>query len=325
MSRIGILTSGGDAPGMNICINHLTYRLLQEGHEVYGIIDGYKGIMEKQVIKLDNKVVNGIENRGGTILKTARLECFAEKEVQLQAVENLKELGIDTLLCLGGDGTFKGALALHNLGIKTIGIPCTIDNDLDYTESTIGYKTAVQTCVNCIENLKDTMESHERVSMVETMGRHRGYIALESGVLTGCKFVVIPEVKFSIKEIADQIKEDIKNGVTADMICIAEGAMGTLTSFEFHKEIEKELGFSIKRNVIGHIQRGGSPVISDKELALRMCNEAVKLIKEGKSNKAIGIKKDKIITVGFEELATVPPHNIEEINDLLEIRKAVQG
>lgn len=317
MRRVGILTSGGDSQGMNTCIYYATKRLLDEGFEVVGIIGGYLGLIEKEVIKLDYKFVENIENRGGTVLGTARFEEFRKKEVQEEAAKYLNELGIDTLICLGGDGTFKGAEALAKLGINVMGIPCTIDNDLFYTDYTIGYKTAVQICLDCIEKLKDTMTSHDRVSVFETMGKNHGYITLEAGLIAGIKFVVIPEREYDVKKIANIIKNDIKNGFKNDMILISEGATHKKDAKDFHEEIEKELGYSIRRNVLGHIQRGGTPVGEDKLLAYRYANEAVNNILNNTRNKIIGIHDDKIVSLDFSDLNTFKVHHNQHYYDEL--------
>lgn len=292
MRKIGILTSGGDAPGMNAAIRATTRIALQSGFEVYGIYDGYYGLVNNDIAPLTSLDVAGIIYRGGTVLRTARLPEFIESKVQEKAAENLKRLGIDTIVVIGGDGSFRGAKDLSRWGINCIGIPGTIDNDLGYTDYTLGFDTAVNTVLSAINNIRDTMTSHGRISIIEVMGRNCGQIALYAAIAGGAEAAIIPERPFNVDELADRIRYDSTRGRKSDIIILAEGVC---KAEDLKKELNDHLGFTIKTTTLGHVQRGGTPTLNDRILAARFSYRAIQLIKEGKTNRLVGVKGRDIV------------------------------
>ena len=292
MRKIGILTSGGDAPGMNAAIRATTRIALQSGFEVYGIYDGYYGLVNNDIAPLTSLDVAGIIYRGGTVLRTARLPEFIESKVQEKAAENLKRLGIDTIVVIGGDGSFRGAKDLSRWGINCIGIPGTIDNDLGYTDYTLGFDTAVNTVLSAINNIRDTMTSHGRISIIEVMGRNCGQIALYAAIAGGAEAAIIPERPFNVDELADRIRYDSTRGRKSDIIILAEGVC---KGEDLKKELNEHLGLTIKTTTLGHVQRGGTPTLNDRILAARFSYRAIQLIKEGKTNRLVGVKGRDIV------------------------------
>lgn len=292
MKRIGVLTSGGDAPGMNACIRAVVRSALFCGMEVVGIKRGYHGLVFNDTVDMRMDSVSDIIQRGGTILYTARCNEFKTKEGMDKALVTIKDLGIEGIIAIGGDGTFRGARDLCNLGIPTIGIPGTIDNDLPYTDYTLGFDTAVNTCLYLINNLRDTMTSHERVSIVEVMGRNCGDIALYAGVAGGAEAIIIPEVPISVDEIVERMKRSRDRGKSSNIIVLAEGAGN---AEKLAEEIEKKMDISIRSTIIGHVQRGGSPTMADRVLASKFGYHAVDLLKKGIGNRVIGIVNNKIV------------------------------
>lgn len=314
MKKIAILTSGGDAPGMNACVRAIVRTALYKGWEVYGIERGYQGLLSGDIYKLDSRSVSDKIQLGGTFLKSARCPEFVNIDVQQKGAELLSAFGIDGLVVIGGDGTFHGAQALaDNFGINVIGIPGTIDNDLGYTDYTLGFDTAVNTVLWAINNLRDTMHSHERVSVLQVMGRHCGDIALYSGMAGGAEYILVPEVAFDIDEIAKDLRKSSVKGKTSNMIIFAEGAG---VCVDFINELKTKTGLDIKYTTLGHIQRGGSPTMRDRYLAARWGSRAIKLLEEGKNCMAIGIKDDKIIDVPFSKVFTIKKNfNFELYNE----------
>lgn len=301
MDRIAVLTSGGDAPGMNACIRAVVRTALNFNMDIYGIERGYAGLVKGEISRLGTRSVSDMIHKGGTFLKTARCPEFTDIEVQRQGFEALSAFGIEGLVVIGGDGTFRGAKALsENFGIKVMGIPGTIDNDLAYTDYTVGFDTAVNTVLWAINNLRDTMHSHDRVSLLEVMGRHCGDIALYAGVAGGAEYVLVPEVPYDLDKIASQIKKSYLRGKTSNMIVLAEGAGNR---DEIAKYVQEKSGISVKVNNFGYIQRGGSPNMQDRVLAARFGYKAVELLRDDKDSCAIGIKDNKVITVSFDEVA----------------------
>lgn len=302
MKRIGILTSGGDAPGMNAAIRAVVRTALVNGIEVMGIYKGYLGLHEGEIHPMDRSSVSDIIQKGGTILKTARFEEFADLEVRKKAAQVLKIYGIEGLVVIGGDGSFKGAKGLSELGIKTIGIPGTIDNDLDYTDRTIGFDTAQNTVIDAINKIRDTSSSHQRVSVVEVMGRNCGDLALYAGLAGGATTILVPEKKYSKEEIIRTVMDGQRQKKHHNLVVIAEGVG---KSDEIAKEIEEISGIETRLTVLGHIQRGGSPTAFDRVLASKMGHRAVELLMEGKSGRVIGTVKGDIVDLDIHEALSI--------------------
>ena len=272
MKTIGILTSGGDAPGMNAAIRAVVRSAIYYGCKVYGINRGYKGLIESDLVEMDLSSVGDIIHRGGTILKSSRCEEFKTEEGRQKAVKILKKHGIDCLVVIGGDGSFNGAQKLSDLGFPAIGIPGTIDNDLAYTDYTIGFDTALNTVVDAISKIRDTSSSHERVNIVEVMGRHCGDLALYSGLAGGAETIIVPEVDYKIEDICLRLETTKKRGKRHSIIVVAEG-VGNAN--DIAKGIVERTGADLRVTVLGHVQRGGSPTVSDRILASRMGVRAV--------------------------------------------------
>jgi len=303
MKTIGVLTSGGDAPGMNAAIRAVVRTGLEKGIKVMGIKRGYSGLINGEIEDMDRHSVSDIIQRGGTILRTARCPEFKTEEGRLKAVNILKVFGIDGLVVIGGDGSFQGARLLSQLGIATIGLPGTIDNDLAYTDFTIGFDTAVNTVLDAINKLRDTSSSHGRVSIVEVMGRNCGDIALYAGIAGGAESVIVPEVGYDFDDLCKSIITDKINGKWHNLIILAEGVGGAK---ELAEKVEDVTGITARATVLGHIQRGGSPSAQDRILASRMGYRAVELLEEGKSDRVVGIKGNVIIDEDIEEALNMP-------------------
>lgn len=303
MKRIGLLTSGGDAPGMNAAIRAVVRTAIYFGMEVYGIERGYSGLMDDIVTKQEMRSVSNIVQCGGTKLRTARCLEMLTKEGQEKAVATLNRHGIEGLVVIGGDGSFRGAKVLsEQYGVPTIGIPGTIDNDLQYTDYTLGFDTAVNTCLDIINKLRDTMTSHERVSVVEVMGRHCGDIALYSGIASGAEIIVVPEISFDMDNIVSRINRSRSNGKHSNIIVIAEGVMG---AEEFARRLQAVTTHAVRPTCIGHVQRGGSPSMADRMLAAQFGNRAVRLLRDGIGNRAVGIHDNKIIDMDIIEAVSM--------------------
>ncbi len=299
MKKIAILTSGGDAPGMNACIRACVRSAINSGLEVYGVERGYFGLVNNNIFPMDTHSVCDIVQKGGTILKTARCLEFKFPETRKKAADNLKALGVEGLVVIGGDGSFTGARFLSDEnGINVVGIPGTIDNDLAYTDYTLGFDTAVNTVLWAINNLRDTMTSHDRVSLVKVMGRRCGDIAIYAGICGGAEYILVPEIPYDIKAIAEDIKKSKERGKTSNIIVLAEGA-GNET--EIKTLVSVLSGADVKVTTLGHIQRGGSPTMADRMLAARFGTRATELLLQGKTNRVIGIKNNKIIDLDIAE------------------------
>lgn len=293
MKRIGILTSGGDAPGMNAAVRAVARKAMHEGLEVYGINYGYAGLVAGDIFKMEMGTVSDMIQRGGTMLYSARYPEFAEREVQLKGIEQLNKFGIEALVVIGGDGSYHGALRLTEHGYNAIGLPGTIDNDIPYTDFTIGFDTAANTVVEAVDRLRDTAASHERTFVVEVMGRGAGDIALWAGVAGGASDVIIPEHEFDIKAVADKLRRSREKGQKHAVIILAEGVMH---ADEFAKQLSEYGDFQTRASVLGHIVRGGSPTVRDRVLASEMGAYAVELLLEGKGGLAIGMQDNKLVT-----------------------------
>ena len=302
MKRIGLLTSGGDAPGMNAAIRSVVRSGLYFGMEVYGIERGYAGLIANNLGKMEMRSVANNVQCGGTKLRTARCLEMLTKEGQQKALATLERNGIEGLVVIGGDGSFRGAKVLSEYGVPTIGIPGTIDNDLAYTDYTLGFDTAVNTCIDIINKLRDTMTSHERVCVVEVMGRHCGDIALYSGIASGAEIIVVPEIEFNMDEIVAKIRSSRANGKHSNIVVIAEGVM---SAAKFAEQLQAVTEYSVRPTCIGHVQRGGSPSMSDRMLAAQFGNKAVRLLNEGIGNRVVGIHDNHIIDMDIIEAVSM--------------------
>lgn len=285
VKRIGVLTSGGDAPGMNACVRAVVRTALYHGIECYGIRRGYNGLISGDVIRLDEKNISHIINRGGTILYTARSKEFMTEEGQQKACSTCKFLGLDGIVAIGGDGTFRGARALSKLGVNVVSIPATIDNDINCTNYSIGFDTAANTAIECIDKLRDTMQSHERCSVVEVMGRNAGFLAMYVGLAVGATAVLVPEEPINFEhDVIEKIRQARFNGFTHYMIVVAEGAG---SAADIAAKIKDALDLDPRVTVLGHIQRGGTPTGRDRVNATKMGYMAVELLLQGKTNRVI--------------------------------------
>ena len=317
MKRIGLLTSGGDAPGMNAAIRAVVRTAIYYGMEVFGIERGYAGLIEDQVIPMEMRSVSNIVQCGGTRLRSARCLEMTTKEGQEKAVATLKRHGIEGLVVIGGDGSFRGAKVLsEQYGVPTIGIPGTIDNDLEYTDYTLGFDTAVNTCLDIINKLRDTMTSHERVSVVEVMGRHCGDIALYSGIASGAEIIVVPEIEFDVNDIVSRIDRSRASGKHSNIILIAEGVM---SAEKFAAQLQAMTSYDIRPTCIGHVQRGGSPSMADRMLAAQFGNRAVRLLKDGIGNRVVGIRDNKIIDMDIIEAVSMEKTFNRELYETLQM------
>jgi len=304
--RIGVLTSGGDAPGMNAAVRAVTRTALANGIECIGIRRGWQGLINSDFVPLTRESVGHILSRGGTILFTARSEDFMNAKGRQRAVNTCKMLGLDGIVAIGGDGTFCGALELSRLGIPVVGIPATIDNDVGCTNYTIGFDTACNTAIECIDRLRDTMQSHERCSVVEVMGRNAGFLALYVGISVGATAVLVPEHEMDFqRDVVERIQGSRLAGNTHFMIVVAEGAGSAV---ELGKKIKEAVGMEPRVTVLGHIQRGGSPTARDRETATRMGYYAVKSFVEGRGNCIIGTKEGSIVEIPIEEALAMKKH-----------------
>ena len=281
MKTIGILTSGGDAPGMNAAIRAVVRSAIYYGCKVYGINRGYKGLLEEDLIEMNLSSVGDIIHRGGTMLKSSRCEEFKTEEGRKLGVKVLKKYGIDCLVVIGGDGSFNGAKKLSEMGFPAIGIPGTIDNDLEYTDYTIGFDTAMNTVIDAIGKIRDTSSSHERVNIVEVMGRNCGDLALYAGIAGGAETIIVPEVDVKLDEIALRLKTTQKRGKRHSIIVMAEGVEKVGSASDLKKVLTEQAGADVRVTVLGHVQRGGSPTAFDRILASRFGYRAVELLLEG--------------------------------------------
>ena len=306
IKRIGVLTSGGDAPGMNAAVRAVVRTALDCGIECVGIRRGWHGLINSDFVKLDGNSVGHILSRGGTILYTARSEEFMTEKGRARAVTTCKMLGLDGVVAIGGDGTFRGALELSRLGIPVVGIPATIDNDVGCTNYTIGFDTACNTAIECIDRLRDTMQSHERCSVVEVMGRNAGFLALYVGIAVGATAVLVPEKPLDFqKDVVERIQNARLAGSSHFMVVVAEGVC---SAFEIGKQIKDAIGIDPRVTVLGHIQRGGSPTARDRETATRMGYAAVRAFAEGRGNVIICTQEGWVVEMPIEEALEKKKH-----------------
>ena len=313
--RIGVLTSGGDAPGMNAAVRAVVRTCVYHDIEVYGIRRGWNGLIHGDVVKMDEKSVSRTINKGGTILYTARSKEFMTEEGQRRAVSTCKFLGLDSIIAIGGDGTFRGALALSKYGINVIGIPGTIDNDISCTNYCIGFDTAANTAIECIDKLRDTMQSHERCSVVEVMGRNAGYLAMYVGLAVGATAVLVPEKPIDFQQdVIEKLRNARLRGFTHYMIVVAEGA-GHAT--DIAKQIKEAIDLDPRVTVLGHIQRGGTPTGRDRVNATKMGYLAVELLRQGKTNRIVCTHDGGFTDVDIDEALQMKKHMQEmEVNVL---------
>lgn len=319
MKRIGVLTSGGDAPGMNAAIRAVVRTAIYNNLEVIGIIRGYKGLIEGEYQPMNISSVSDIIQRGGTVIHTARSEEFMTEEGQQKAVKTLKELEIEGLIVIGGDGSFRGAQKLSEKGINTIGIPGTIDNDIACTDSTIGFDTAINTALEAISKIRDTSSSHERANIIEVMGRNSGEIALYSGLAGGAETIIVPEFEFNIEEICNKILKGKKRGKRHSIIIFAEGAGDAIS---IGKQIQEKTGIETKATILGYLQRGGSPTAFDRILASRMGWMAVNLLIQGESSRVVCFQKNDYVHMDINEALSMKrdlDKGVYKIADILSI------
>lgn len=309
VQSIAVLTSGGDSQGMNAALRAVVRSALYSGMKVYGVQRGYQGLINGDIREMDLRSVGDIIQRGGTILQTARCKEFMTEEGQHLAADQLRKRGIEGLVVIGGDGSYRGAQKLSELGIRTMGLPGTIDNDIPFTDFTIGFDTAVSIVVDAINKLRDTMTSHERSSVVEVMGRHCGDIALYAGLASGAEAILVPEVNFDVKEIAERMRGNFNSGKRHSIIVVAEGVG---KGEDVARQINELIDIEPRVTVLGHIQRGGTPTHNDRILASRLGDFAVRKLMEGDSGKACGVVQGELIAADIDlVVSTKKPFNME--------------
>ncbi|MBR5321255.1 MAG: 6-phosphofructokinase [Clostridia bacterium] len=311
MKTIGVLTSGGDAPGMNAAVRAVVRAGCENGFRVMGIRRGYNGLMQGDMFEMNLRSVSNIINRGGTVLYSARSPEFKTEEGLQKALKVAKDVNMEGIVVIGGDGSFRGARDLSLRGVNCVGIPGTIDNDIACSDYTIGYDTAMNTVLEMVDRLRDTSESHDRCSVVEVMGRRAGYIALNAGIACGATSILIPEVEYDFqRDVIERMKRTQKTGKRHFIILVAEGIGGVE---EMAKRIEAETGVETRATVLGHVQRGGHPTVRDRVTASLMGHKAVELLKAGVGNRVLAINKDEIVDYDiFEALNMKKSLNIEE-------------
>ncbi|QQE73540.1 6-phosphofructokinase [Brevibacillus composti] len=305
MQKIAVLTSGGDAPGMNAAVRAAVRRAAYYGIQMYGVYHGYEGLMYGDIQEMTLGSVGDIIHRGGTILYSARSEEFKTETGQQKAIDQLNRRGIEGLIVIGGDGSFRGAQKISEKGIRTIGVPGTIDNDIPCTDFTIGFDTALNTVVDAIDKIRDTATSHERTYIIEVMGRDAGDLALWAGLAAGAESILIPEVDNDMRDIVERLEAGHRRGKKHTIIIVAEG-VGSASHYA--EEIKKLTGLETRVTVLGHIQRGGSPTAFDRMLASRMGAAAVDLLLEGKRDRMVGIRNNEIVDVDFQEALSQKHH-----------------
>ena len=316
MKRIGVLTSGGDAPGMNAAIRAVVRTAIYKGMSVIGINRGYNGLLNRDVYEMDLRSVSSIIQRGGTKLFSARCLEFKEEAGVLKGVEACKEIGIEGLVVIGGDGSYRGAGDLSRHGIPCIGLPGTIDNDISSTDFTIGYDTAMNTVMQLVDKLRDTSHSHDRCSVVEVMGRGAGYIAVNTGVACGAVEILCPEREYNLDEIIEKMQASRKIGKQNFIIIVAEGVGH---SEEIAKTIQAKTGIESRATILGHVQRGGSPTVRDRVLASQMGNYAVNLLEKGIGNRVVGIRGTKLVDYDIQEALKMTKPFDDDLYDLTKV------
>jgi 6-phosphofructokinase 1 len=302
IKRIGVLTSGGDGPGLNPCIRAVTRTAISKGLEVMGIERGYTGLVNGDLVPFDARSVGGILGKGGTILGTTRLPEFKDLKYQRQALRVLNQHGVDGLVVIGGNGSLSGALALHKLGFPTIGVPGTIDNDVGGTDMAVGVDTALNTVLDAIDKIKDTASSHQRAFLIEVMGRDCGYLALMGGIAGGAEMILIPEIPTPVEKVAECLTDAYVRGKSHGIVIVAEGYKpGTQALLQYLEEHREELGFHMRVTVLGHVQRGGAPSAYDRILGTRLGAAAIEGLLNGKSGHVAGILGGAIAYTPLED------------------------
>lgn len=315
IKKIGVLTSGGDAPGMNAAIRAVVRTALSKGMEVYGIRRGYVGLISGDIIKMDARSVSDIIHRGGTMLYTARCPEFRTEEGLQKAKNTCEELGLEGIVVIGGDGSFRGAADLSARGILCVGLPGTIDNDIACTDYTIGYDTAMNTAMEMVDKLRDTSQSHDRCTVVEVMGRNAGYIAVNTGIACGAIEIITREVPYDLDAIAKKMLEAKANGKQNFVIVVSEG-IGNAN--EIAKIIEEKTHIESRATILGHVQRGGSPTVRDRVLAAELGHYAVGLLEQGIGNRVVGIQKDEIVDFDIQEALSMKKAYETELHKIAE-------
>lgn len=308
MKKIGVLTSGGDSPGMNAAVRAVVRKAIFHNVEIYGIYHGYSGLINGQIEKLELGSVGDIIHRGGTKLYTARCPEFKTVEGRMKGIEQLKKHGIEGLVVIGGDGSYMGAKKLTEHGFPCVGVPGTIDNDIPGTDFTIGFDTALNTVIDAIDKIRDTATSHERTYVIEVMGRHAGDIALWSGLAGGAETILIPEAEYDMDSIITRLKRGHERGKKHSIIVVAEGVG---SGVDIAKQVEEATSFETRVSVLGHVQRGGSPTAFDRVLASRLGAFAVELLLEGTGGRCVGIQKNELVHHDILEILD-QPHTIDE-------------
>lgn len=299
MKRIGVLTSGGDAPGMNAAIRAVVRKAIFHGMEIYGVFYGYQGLMNGNIKKMELGSVGDIIHRGGTSLYSARCDEFKTIEGQKKAIEELKKHDINGLVVIGGDGSLRGAKSLSDLGLPCIGVPATIDNDIAGIDCTIGFDTALNTVIEAIDKIRDTATSHERTFVIEVMGRNAGDLAMYAGLAAGAESIIIPERKDDFDSVVHRLKRGLERGKKHSIIILAEGVG---EGFQYGKKIEEATSYETRVTVLGHIQRGGSPTAQDRVLASRLGAKAVDLIINGEAGKIVGLQNNQLVAQDIDEV-----------------------
>jgi 6-phosphofructokinase 1 len=320
MKRIAVLTSGGDGPGLNPCIRAATRMGLHLGVEVYGVHRGYAGLIANDMVELDARSVGGIIGQGGTFLGTARSPEFRDEAGQRKALRYLNQAGIEGLVVIGGNGSLTGALHLHKLGFPVIGVPATIDNDVNGTDIAIGVDTALNTILDAIDRIKDTASSHQRAFLIETMGRDSGYLALVGGLAGGAEMVLIPEVETSMEQVAQTIEDAYIRGKAHCIIVVAEGwKPGTRALADYLRDRREGLGFEIRLTVLGHVQRGGKPLAFDRLLATRLGAGASQRLVDGECGMMVGWQNSQLTLTPLEEAVAFQKEINVELRELSKI------
>ena len=330
MKTIGVLTSGGDSQGMNAAVRSIVRTALNEGFKVMGIDHGYNGLIHKEIEELDYTSVSNTLSTGGTFLKTARCLEFKEEAGVIKAVETCKEYGIEGIVVMGGDGSFRGARDLTLHGIPCVAVPCTIDNDIVCSDYTIGFDTATNICVDLIDKLRDTCESHNRCSVVQIMGKNAGWVTLEAAIASGATSIVVPEIEFNFeRDIIERFKRGMKYGKTSFIVAVSEGVffdvksnknyeymqkIGIKNATDFARRVEETTGVESRETILGHVQRGGTPTAKDRIMATEMGNYAVGLLKNGISNRVVVFKDNKITDFDIlEALQMEKPFDLKKL------------